>query len=45
MADRPRASLRPSPEQLRYAHVLEKGMYVGLVCLLLTFALYVTGII
>ncbi|MFH1921556.1 MAG: DUF1634 domain-containing protein [Planctomycetota bacterium] len=44
MAEQPHASLEPTPEQLRYAGVLEKGMYVGLACLLLTFALYVFGI-
>jgi hypothetical protein len=38
------ASLEPTPEQLRYAGVLEKGMYAGLVCLFLTFALYVFGV-
>ena len=38
------ASLKPTPEQLRYAGVLEKGMYVGLACLFITFALYVFGI-
>ena len=30
-------------EQLRYARVLEIGMYTGLVILFITFALYVTG--
>ena len=38
------ASLEPTPEQVRYAAVLEKGMYFGLLCLFVTFALYVSGI-
>jgi hypothetical protein len=37
-------SLDPTPEQIRYAGVLEKGMYVGLLCLFVTFAVYVSGI-
>ena len=44
MEARPDESLEPTPEQVRYAAVLEKGMYVGLACLLVTFALYVFGI-
>ena len=44
MHQNPDASVEPTPEQLRYAVVLEKGMYAGLVCLLVTFALYVSGI-
>ena len=44
MEHNPEASLEPTPEQIRYAGVLEKGMYVGLVCLFITFALYVSGI-
>ncbi|MFC1596436.1 DUF1634 domain-containing protein [Planctomycetota bacterium] len=40
----PEASLEPAPEQVRYAAVLEKGMLAGLACLLVTFALYVSGI-
>ena len=31
-------------EQLLYASILEKGMYTGLVLLLVTFVLYLTGI-
>lgn len=38
------ASLEPTPEQIRYAGVLEKSMYVGLMCLFVTFALYVFAI-
>jgi hypothetical protein len=45
MENRSDASPDPSPEQIRYADVLEKGMYVGLVCLFVTFALYVSGIL
>ena len=41
MQDQPNASLEPTPEQIRYAGFLEKGMYVGLACLLVTFAIYI----
>lgn len=34
-----------SPEQQLYAEMLEKGMYLGLALLLITFFLYVTGIV
>jgi hypothetical protein len=44
MEQTPDASLEPTPEQIRYAGFLEKGMYLGLVCLFVTFALYVFGI-
>jgi len=37
-------SVEPTPEQVRYAGILEKGMYAGLMCLFVTFALYVSGI-
>lgn len=35
----------PSPEQLLYANILNKGMLVGLIILLITFSLYVFGIV
>ncbi|MHC4401378.1 MAG: DUF1634 domain-containing protein [Planctomycetota bacterium] len=44
MNDPSNASAEPSAEQLLYASVLEKGMYLGLACLFVTFALYVLGI-
>ena len=44
MEEKPTASLEPTAEQVRYAAVLEKGMYLGLVCLFVTFALYVFGV-
>lgn len=44
MKDKPDAPLDPSPEQVRYAAVLEKGMYLGLGTLFVTFALYVSGV-
>lgn len=37
-------STQASPEQVQYASVLEKGMYLGLGILLVTFALYAFGI-
>ncbi|HIQ21204.1 MAG TPA: DUF1634 domain-containing protein [Planctomycetes bacterium] len=39
--DQLRESLEPAPEQVRYAVILEKGMYLGLACLFVTFGLYV----
>ncbi len=44
MEKSPDPCVEPAPEQIRYASVLEKGMYLGLVCLFVTFALYVSGI-
>ena len=41
----PHKSLQASPEQVVYAGILEKGMYLGLILILATFALYVLGII
>lgn len=43
MDEQPDATLEPTPEQVLYAGVLAKGMYVGLACLFVTFALYVFG--
>jgi hypothetical protein len=36
--------LKATPEQILYARVLEKGMYLGLVILFITFGLYAFGI-
>jgi hypothetical protein len=36
--------LKATPEQLLYAKILEKGMYIGLLILFITYALYVFGI-
>ena len=44
MVEQPDASLEPTPEQVLYANVLERGMYAGLACLFITFALYGFGI-
>jgi hypothetical protein len=41
----PRKSLQASPEQVAYAAVLEKGMYIGLMLLFITYAIYLLGII
>ena len=38
-------SLRAGPEQLLYANILEKGMFFGLLILLITYAVYVFGIV
>jgi len=39
------AATSANEEQILYAGILEKGMYFGLLLLLITFALYVTGIL
>jgi len=44
MTDIDKSALKAGPEQLLYASILEKGMYVGLVILFITFALYALGI-
>ena len=43
--DVPSDGLAPSEEQLLYARILAAGMYAGLAMLLVTFALYVLGIV
>ena len=45
MANKPEARLEASPEQIRYAAILEKGMYFGLLILFITFAVYAFGIV
>lgn len=35
----------PSPEQLLYANFLNKGMFIGLFILIITFILYISGIV
>jgi hypothetical protein len=44
MPDKSGTDLLPSPEQLRYAAILEKGMYIGLLLLLMSFIIYIFGI-
>ena len=44
MDERANVSLKATPEQLLYAKILEKGMYLGLLILLITFGLYTLGI-
>jgi len=44
MDEKTDASLEPTSEQLLYARVLEIGMYIGLVLLFVTFAIYALGI-
>ncbi len=39
-----KTGLEAGPEQILYASILEKGMFVGLVILFITFALYAFGI-
>ena len=44
MEDKSYASLEATPEQLLYAKILERGMYFGLLIILITFGLYAFGI-
>lgn len=43
MAD-PKIQTTATPEQILYADILEKGMFAGLALIIITFILYVTGI-
>ncbi len=45
MADHRGQSLEAGPEQILYARILEKGMFLGLAILLVTYLIYVLGII
>lgn len=45
MAKKANPSLEASPEQFLYAKILEKGMFFGLILLLITFAIYAFGIL
>ena len=40
MEEKSKASVEATPEQILYANILEKGMLIGLFCLLVTFAMY-----
>ena len=44
MDEKTERSLTASAEQLLYARILEKGMMIGLLTLLITFAIYAFGI-
>ena len=44
MDEKQNVSLEATPEQILYAKVLEKGMYIGLLILLITFGLYAFGV-
>ena len=44
MEEKQNVSLEATPEQILYAKLLEKGMYIGLLILLITFGLYAFGV-
>ena len=44
MTDIDKSELQAGPEQILYASILEKGMYIGLLILFITFALYALSI-
>jgi len=45
MVDKAELAFGPGLEQVRYASILEKGMYIGLLILLVTFAIYALGLL
>jgi len=45
MDEKQPAMLEATPEQLLYAKILERGMYLGLLVLFVTFGLYAFGIL
>ncbi len=45
MAEKASQDIKARPEQLIYAAILEKGMFIGLAVLLITFIIYAFGII
>ena len=44
MEENTNALLKATPEQILYAKILEKGMYLGLLVLFITYVLYVFGV-
>ncbi len=44
MEDKNHPLLKATPEQVLYAKILEKGMYIGLLILFITYGLYVFGV-
>lgn len=44
MSEKSEGQLEATPEQFLYAKILEKGMYIGLLALVITFSLYAFGI-
>lgn len=40
-----RKSLQAGPEQLAYAKILEKGMFIGLVSVIITYLIYILGLV
>jgi hypothetical protein len=44
MEEKQNVLLEATPEQILYAKLLEKGMYIGLLILLITFGLYTFGV-
>jgi hypothetical protein len=45
MAEQDKISVKASDEQMLYANILNKGMIVGIVVLLVTYAIYVSGML
>jgi hypothetical protein len=45
MEEKSAISVKASAEQLTYANILNKGMLIGIVILLITYAIYVAGVL
>jgi len=44
MDEKQHVLLKPTPEQILYAKILERGMFIGLLILFITFGLYAFGV-
>lgn len=45
MAEKSAISVKASSEQLTYANILNKGMIIGILALLVTYAIYLAGVL
>lgn len=45
MTEQPTPSLKPMPEQITYANLLFLGAWIGILLMLVTYIIYVTGIV
>ena len=45
MAEQEKITVKASGEQMLYANILNKGMIVGIIVLLVTYAIYVSGLL
>lgn len=45
MNEQQNESLKPMPEQIRYANILFLGAWLGILLMLITYFIYVTGVL